>query len=247
MATKPDISLVRWGDGGSPNLAPPPSGTRDTGFQGGTPALSGQVNSLFQQHDLWARYLGDGDFDGPISVDGNLTVTGDVAVGDDLTVTDDAAVGGDLAVTGAATVGTTLGVGTTLEAPSIINTPALPQGAAFTGGPFAFTGVVSPTSLPNGNTNNWAPTGIASAIVVRVTADVGAFLTGITALGAGQMVTLMNIGTNDLTITHEDGSSTAEHRFLLPNGATITLRDNGSITFWYDVQSQRYRVFSLAA
>lgn len=47
---------------------------------------------------LWCQYLSDGDFDGPVTVDGLLTAT-DVTVTDDLVVGDDASIAGELTVT----------------------------------------------------------------------------------------------------------------------------------------------------
>jgi hypothetical protein len=122
----------------------------------------------------------------------------------------------------------------------------LAAGAQLTAGPLIVQGILSPAALSAGNNNNYNPAGLDSAIVLRLTPGVGSLLTGIAAPSVpGQTLVIFNLGTDDLTVTHEDGSSSAANRILLPNAtASVVVRDNGSITLWYDGTSSRWRVQS---
>ena len=129
---------------------------------------------------------------------------------------------------------------------SIASLLNLAAGAQLSAGPFVVQGVLSPAALAVGNNNDYNPTGIDEAIMIRLTPAAGAFLTGIAAPSvAGRVLTLINLGADDITVTHEDGSSTAANRIVLPNStASVVIRDNGVMTLWYDASSARWRVLS---
>jgi hypothetical protein len=61
---------------------------------------------------------------------------------------------------------------------------------------------------------------------------------------ADRVVTIVNIATvanRTLTITHEAATSTAANRFSLPNAMSWIIPIGGSVTFWYDGSSSRWR------
>jgi len=98
--------------------------------------------------------------------------------------------------------------------------------------------VISPSQLA-ANTDNWNPSGLSTATVIRLSTDAIRNITGLTAPAEVRRVTLINIGTKTAMLTGEDASSTAANRFafypdepLLP-GATITII--------YDLTSSRWR------
>lgn len=77
----------------------------------------------------------------------------------------------------------------------------------------AFAGVISPTALV-ANTNDWAPTGLATATRVRVSASTPVNLTGLLAQSDGDYKILENVGTNNITLTANDAASAAANRFF---------------------------------
>lgn len=111
--------------------------------------------------------------------------------------------------------------------------------------PLRLTGVISPviTSTPQ---NNWSPTGLSTANVIRVgSSTVNPNITGIVAQAAGTILYIINVLANPVTLANEDGSSTAAnrivHTFDAPN-----LLTNQSMTLWYDGTSSRWRVIAFS-
>lgn len=107
----------------------------------------------------------------------------------------------------------------------------------------AWTGVISPSALASGSTNNYNPASLASSSYVILTADAGgSTLTGLAAQASGTEITLCEPapGAGSLTIAHESGSSTAANRFNNGAQANITLNKDTSggvggpcVTYWY--------------
>lgn len=119
-------------------------------------------------------------------------------------------------------------------------------GGQFTSGPMVVQGVNSPAALATGDNDDYSPTNLASAIVLRLTGDAGGSnLTGIAGGSAGRTLVIFNVGSPDITVVHEDTGSAAPNRIVLPNStASVVIRDNGSMTLWYDAGSSRWRVWS---
>lgn len=102
----------------------------------------------------------------------------------------------------------------------------------------AFTGVITPTAI-SGTTNNWAPTGLAGATLIRATPSSTTSLTGLTAQPAGTLLMLVNISTSvTMTLVDESASSTAANRFALsadwPIGPedAVWMRYDGTASRW---------------
>ncbi len=114
--------------------------------------------------------------------------------------------------------------------------------------PWALTGIITPATLGGGNTNDYAPTGLAAANVIRQTPEAGgtSVITGLTGGTNGRVITIHNIGAANLSFAH-DATSTAANRFLLPGAATLVISQQGSATFWYDTTSSRWRLLSKGA
>lgn len=104
---------------------------------------------------------------------------------------------------------------------------------------FALPEDISPTQLA-ANTDNWAPAGLSTAAVIRVSTDKSRNLTGLTGGADGRVIVLMNVGSYDLVLKH-DVTSTAANRFYCPNSADMTLPPNGSAVLVYDSTSSRWR------
>lgn len=102
-------------------------------------------------------------------------------------------------------------------------------------------GVISPTALASGNTNNWNPTGLATASVIRVTTNAaGSTLTGITAPSVGQVIYLLNLGSGTLTLSNQSLGSTATNRLIL-GSTTVILSSGQGARLFYDTTTQRWR------
>lgn len=108
------------------------------------------------------------------------------------------------------------------------------------GGAFVLTGLISPTSLGS-DQNNYSPTGLATASLIRLTASTPVNITGLAApaLG-GQVILLANIGSNTITLKNASGSSSAANRFAL--SADYSLAQNKSALIWYDKTSTNWRL-----
>lgn len=91
------------------------------------------------------------------------------------------------------------------------------------------------------STNNWAPAGFATCNIIRLTASAAINLTGIAGGADGRRLTLMNVGTNTVTLTH-NATSTAANQFLCPGSVNFALTTNKSVDLWYDILSSRWRV-----
>ena len=102
------------------------------------------------------------------------------------------------------------------------------------------SGEISPTQLA-ANTDNWNPTGLATASVIRASTDASRNLTGIVAQTAGTLILLHNVGAFSLVLKH-DATSTAANRFYCPGSADKTITTNSSAWLRYDGTSLRWRV-----
>jgi hypothetical protein len=103
--------------------------------------------------------------------------------------------------------------------------------------------VISPAQL-TANTNDWAPTGIASAYEIRFDTDAAGYnLTGISAGQVdGREIVLTNDGSNSMNITHEDSGSTAANRFDLNNDVNASIGPGQSLKIRYDGTASRWRL-----
>lgn len=83
--------------------------------------------------------------------------------------------------------------------------------------------------------NDYEPTGIDTATVLRLSSDAARVITG---LVPGDFV-IFNVGSFDITLSAENVLSVAENRFALIGDLVIP--PNGSATLWYDEVSARHR------
>lgn len=112
---------------------------------------------------------------------------------------------------------------------------------------FAIASPISPAQL-TANVDNYAPTDITLANVIRQDVDAtGRTITGLSGGATGRIIVLHNIATgapNIITLTHEDGASSATNRFLLPGGTSLTIGPGASVMLIYDghASTNRWRV-----
>jgi hypothetical protein len=100
---------------------------------------------------------------------------------------------------------------------------------------------ISPGALSTGNNNNYAPTGITDAFLIRLDGGAGSpVLTGLSGGTAGKEVILCRVAGSGISITAEDANSSAANRFTTAL-TLLAVADGDCIRFVYDGTSQRWR------
>lgn len=97
------------------------------------------------------------------------------------------------------------------------------------------SGDISPSALAS-DTDDWNPTGLSTAAVIRMSASAAINLTGLQGGADGRLVLLWNIGTETITLQH-DQTSTAGNRFYLPNNIEYPIAKNNGAFAQYDATS----------
>lgn len=106
-------------------------------------------------------------------------------------------------------------------------------------GTVSFAADISPAQI-TGNQDDYSPTGVSGASVLRLSTDASRDITGITGGDDGRVLFIFNIGGFNIVLKN-DVTSTAANRFLFP--ADITLAPNEGIGLMYDSTSSRWRCF----
>lgn len=104
---------------------------------------------------------------------------------------------------------------------------------------FAMLGDLTPSQI-TASQNNYTPTGLSTASVLRLDADAARDITGLAGGSDGRILILHNIGAHTITLKDESGSSTAGNRFALV--ADFALLADACCILQYDSTSQRWRV-----
>lgn len=104
----------------------------------------------------------------------------------------------------------------------------------------ALAGDITPAQL-TADQNDWTPTGLADAVVIRVDADQRRTITGITGGEDGRLLILINVGAaadSEIILAGESTSSTAANRFA---GGGEYLAPGDAILMMYDGTASRWR------
>lgn len=111
-------------------------------------------------------------------------------------------------------------------------------------GTFQLTGDITPTTL-SADTNDWNPTGLATASIIRASASVAISLTSLAGGVDGRLIYMFNPGSFAITLKNENtgigGSNTAANRFAF-GGADAVLGAGAAIAIVYDATSSRWRL-----
>lgn len=107
------------------------------------------------------------------------------------------------------------------------------------GGSFAEYGDISITIATD--QNDWSPTGLSTASIIRLTCGSGDTITGLAGGADGRIITIFNVGSNSATLISESSSSTAANRFKTVAG-NVRIPVNGLVTLIYDSTTSRWRV-----
>ncbi len=119
-------------------------------------------------------------------------------------------------------------------------------GVSDMGAGMAASGHITPPTL-TADVNNYTPDNITNASIVRLSSDASRTITGLQDGArlvplAGRMLTLRNIGANDIVLEHEGAASSENFRFELPGAADITLTAGHAACVQYDPQARRWFV-----
>lgn len=108
---------------------------------------------------------------------------------------------------------------------------------------FRLSGDISPAQI-TADQNDYAPTGHATASVIRISTDQNdRNITGLEGGADGRVVLIINVGSFRFFLVHDDGaSSTAANRFLTADNGYAQIPANGAAILIYDSTSSRWRV-----
>jgi hypothetical protein len=110
------------------------------------------------------------------------------------------------------------------------------------GGQYATAGIISPPVLASSQ-NDYSPTGLENAAVLRLTASAIVSLTGLAGGYSGRRIVLFNIGNLPITIVNQSLLSLAANRFFTGSSNT-TIVGNNSTSLIYDGTSGFWRVYA---
>lgn len=123
-------------------------------------------------------------------------------------------------------------------------TRALAMTNAAMHGTFAFDGILTPAQI-TANQNDYNPTNLATASILRLDANQIREITGIAGGAEGRILVIRNIGAgaySTIVFRRENASSTAANRFAFSEDQVID--PNGKIVIQYDSTSSRWRLIS---
>lgn len=100
------------------------------------------------------------------------------------------------------------------------------------------TGKITPSQITV-DQDNYAPTGLSTASVVRISSDAGRNITGLTAGSDGDLKIIENVGSFSITLKDESLSSTAANRFALTSDQILS--PDSVVILKYDGTSARWR------
>jgi hypothetical protein len=107
-------------------------------------------------------------------------------------------------------------------------------------GSFGLAGTIAPAQL-TANQNDWNPTGLSAAAVIKIDTDANRDITGLQGGVEGRMILLEYVGTTSVTIKKDDGAtSTAANRFDFL--ADIVLKPKQQIFLKYNATASRWKV-----
>jgi hypothetical protein len=102
--------------------------------------------------------------------------------------------------------------------------------------------VITPTII-NADQNDYNPTGLGTSSILRISSSVAVSISGIVApiLSEFRELTIINVGTNDITLLNSNVLSAIGNRFLFPSNIDITIPQNGVVHFQYDTTTSSWR------
>jgi len=105
----------------------------------------------------------------------------------------------------------------------------------------SWIGDISPSQI-TANQNNYDPTGLSAASVLRLSTDASRDITGLAGGADGRLIIIHNVGSFNIVLKDESASSSAGNRFAL--SADVTLAPDNVAALQYDSTSSRWRAVS---
>lgn len=105
-------------------------------------------------------------------------------------------------------------------------------------GTLALSGDISPAQI-TGNQNDYSPTGLSGASVLRLNSDASRNITGLAGGADGRIIAIYNTGSQNIVLKNADAGSSAANRFALQ--ADITLAGGDGCILLYDSTSSFWR------
>ncbi|KKK67740.1 hypothetical protein LCGC14_2951060, partial [marine sediment metagenome] len=82
--------------------------------------------------------------------------------------------------------------------------------------------------------------------VLRMTPNAGGTrVNGMAGQSANRVLLLINLGSDAVTIGHQDANGSAVQRFICPNAADLVLGNGENVWVWYDGTTSRWRVIGI--
>lgn len=100
---------------------------------------------------------------------------------------------------------------------------------------------LSPSSITS-DQNNYAPESSDYATFWRLTSDAARTITGIGDPSDGRMIFIANIGSFNIILANQSGSSDAANRIITGTGASVTVEPDKMVPLIYDGTTLRWRV-----
>jgi hypothetical protein len=114
-------------------------------------------------------------------------------------------------------------------------------GAAKLNSAFLLAGDLAPPQI-TADQDNYNPTGLSGASVLRLSSDASRGLTGLAGGSDGRVVAIVNAGSNDVALRDANAASSAANRFAF--GVDVTLTSKQSVVLWYDATDSRWRLLA---
>lgn len=100
----------------------------------------------------------------------------------------------------------------------------------------------SPSQI-TGDQNNYAiPTTSSGRMVHRLSTDALRTITGIVIEQTADAIWIINVGSFDLILAHQNVASTATNRMISPTGLNLTLGPDEAAQLWHDPVTNRWRI-----
>ena len=113
------------------------------------------------------------------------------------------------------------------------------QNAVNMEGKISLSGDITPTQIA-ANTNNYNPTGLSTATILRLSSDASRNITGLQGGSDGRILVLFNVGSNDIVLKTGDANSDAANRFGFD--ADFVLVASSTATIFYDSTASLWRM-----
>ena len=102
-------------------------------------------------------------------------------------------------------------------------------------------GILTPAQITS-DQNDYEPTGFLTKNVIRISTDASRNITGMGRDGRAQLKWLVNVGSFNAVLNHQNAGSAANKRFRLPGSANYTIAPNEGVLCFYDTVQDCWRV-----